>query len=379
MKVLQISASYKPAFIYGGPIMSVAMLCEQLANAGCRIMVYTTTANGLNELSVAPNEAVNIDGVTVIYFKRITKDHTHFSPTLLKSVWRNVKKYDVVHIQAWWNTVSVLSCFIAVWRKVPVVISARGTLSPYSFQNKNKVIKKIIHHLLTKPLFKRSYCHVTTDREKEAMLSLVHPKSIFNIANLVKLPSLNHMADGKRGAIFKLIFLSRIEEKKGLDILLNALPDLTFPFTLTIAGDGDSNYVNGLKELVKNKGQEQSVNWIGFQNEHKFDLLKEHDLLVLPSFDENFGNVVIESLSQGTAVLLSEFVGLSAYVVQKSLGWQCAPDSRSLASQLNLISGQQAELARIRTIAPSVIEAGFDKSNLINQYMNMYTNIISHG
>jgi len=359
--------------------MSVAMLCEQLANAGCEIMVYTTTANGSNELSVSPNEAVNIDGVPVIYFKRITKDHTHFSPALLKSVWQNVKKYDVVHIQAWWNLVSVLSCLIAVWRKVPVVISARGTLSPYSFQNKNKGIKKIIHHLLTKPLFKRSHCHVTTEREKEAMLSLVHPKSIFNIANLVKLPLVNYTADSNQGSIFKLIFLSRIEEKKGLDILINALPYLTFPFTLTIAGDGDSNYVDGLKDLVKSNGNEQTVNWMGFQNENKFELLNGHDLLVLPSYDENFGNVVIESLSQGTAVLLSEFVGLSAYVVQKKLGWQCEADSRSLANQLNLISGQQAELARIRTTAPAIIESDFDKSKLLNQYTTMYTHIINNG
>jgi glycosyltransferase involved in cell wall biosynthesis len=356
------------------------MLCEQLVEAGCDIMVYTTTANGANELPVKPNEPVTVDGVKVIYFKRITKDHTHFSPALLKSVWQNVKNYDVLHIQAWWNLVSVLSCLIAVWRKVPVVISARGTLSPYSFQNKNKGIKKAIHHLLTKPLFKRSHCHVTTDREKQAMLSLVHPKSIFNIANLVKLPLVSHATDSNhQGVVFKLIFLSRIEEKKGLDLLINALPHLTFPFTLTIAGDGDSNYVDGLKTLAKNNGHEQSVNWLGFQNENKFELLKSHDLLVLPSYDENFGNVVIESLSQGTAVLLSEFVGLSAYVVQKKLGWQCEPESRSLANQLNLISGQQAELTRIRATAPAIIEADFDKNNLINQYISMYTNIINHG
>jgi len=377
LKILQISASYKPAVIYGGPIMSVAMLCEQLAKAGCAVMVYTTTANGSHELPVTPNEAVNIDGVAVIYFKRITKDHTHFSPALLRSVWQNVKNYDVVHIQAWWNLVSVLSCLIAVWRKVPVVVSARGTLSPYSFQNKNKGVKKIIHHLLTKPLFTRSHCHVTTEREKEAMLDLVHPKSIFNIANLVKLPLVNYTADTNQETVFKLIFLSRVEEKKGLDILISSLPYLTFPFTLTIAGDGDSHYVDGLKDLVKSNGNEQTVNWIGFQNENKFELLNGHDLLVLPSYDENFGNVVIESLSQGTAVLLSEFVGLSAYVVQKNIGWQCELNSRSLANQLNLISDKQDELTRIRSTAPKIIESDFDKSKLLNQYTAMYAHIIN--
>ena len=60
--------------------MSVSMLSEQLAAAGIGVSVYATTANGTEELPVKTNSILNVDGVQVTYFKRITKDHTHFSP-----------------------------------------------------------------------------------------------------------------------------------------------------------------------------------------------------------------------------------------------------------------------------------------------------------
>ncbi|HTE01349.1 MAG TPA: hypothetical protein VK668_18815, partial [Mucilaginibacter sp.] len=82
MKILQVNASYKPAYVYGGPTMSVSKLSEQMVKAGCIVEVFTTTANGPVELPVVPDKQTNIDGVPVTYFKRLTKDHSHFSPAL---------------------------------------------------------------------------------------------------------------------------------------------------------------------------------------------------------------------------------------------------------------------------------------------------------
>ncbi|MDN5286188.1 MAG: hypothetical protein JWR38_2462 [Mucilaginibacter sp.] len=373
---MQISASYKPAFVYGGPIMSVSMLSEQLLKAGCQVHVFTTTANGTNELDVIAGKPINIDGVTVTYHKRITKDHSHFSPALLKMVWGKAREYDVIHIHAWWNLVSVLSCLIAVWRNVPVVVSARGTLSPYSFQNKNKGIKWLIHHLLSKPLLKRCYFHVTSTQENEAICDIITPKSITNIANFVKLPAHTIPIIKKPSPLFKLIFLSRIEEKKGLDILISALPALTFPYVLTIAGNGDKNYINELKTLAKDKQVENNINWVGFQHDSKFELLHEHDLLILPSYDENFGNVVIESLSQGTAVLLSEFVGLASYVEKNNLGWICQNHAQSIIETINNIVGNPTNLLRIRNTAPTIVRNDFSENWLIKQYTCLYQQII---
>ena len=376
MKILQINASYKPAMIYGGPTMSVSMLSEQLVKAGVDCTVFTTTANGPTELPVAISTPIYVDGVWVTYFKRITKDHTHFSPALLLALWRQVKQYNVVHIHAWWNTVSVLSGLIAVLRGVPVLVSPRGTLSNYSFHNKNKWIKNMIHQLLSKPILNQSYIHVTSRHEQEAIGNLIEPKGITIVPNFVKLPAIAVDNDVVVSDTLRLLFFSRIEEKKGLDILLNALKDVTLPYTLTIAGNGDTGYIDHLKQIAASNNITDKINWAGFYGDDKFELLRDNDLFILPSHDENFANTVIESLSTGTAVLISDKVGLFDYVQQKNLGWICDTTPGSISTLINTIgTNERAELTRIRNEAPAIIYNDFAPEKLVEKYLALYHTI----
>jgi glycosyltransferase involved in cell wall biosynthesis len=353
------------------------MLSEQLTFAGIATDVFTTTANGKNELPVEVEKPVIVDGVRVTYFNRITKDHTQFSPALLRYVWRKGTDYDVIHIHAWWNLAAVLSCLIALWRKVPVVVSPRGTLSSYSFGNKNNRIKRLIHHLLTKPLLKNCYIHTTSENEYLAVQQIIKAKAFFKIPNFIRLGGDKKYAPANTENYFKIIFLSRIEEKKGLDILLNALSKVTAPYRLSIVGDGNTDYVNSLKALAVKNNVDQNIDWLGFRGEDKFDLLHEHDLFVLPSFDENFGNSVIESLSVGTAVLIGNNVGLADYITENQLGWLCDTNAGSVGDAINAIIAQPKELKRIKNEAPGKILEDFDANNLVKKYINMYNQIVA--
>ena len=356
--------------------MSLAILNEQLIRAGITTEVYVTTANGKTELPVLAGATMDIDGVPVTYFKRITKDHSHFSPSLLKRLWKTAPGYSIIHIHAWWNLVSVFSCCIALMRNIPVLVSPRGTLSPYSFQNKNLGFKWLIHNLLGKFLLNKCHIHVTSAREYQAIEKLVSPQSITLIPNLVKLPEKKILVEISSAPYLKLLFLSRIEEKKGLDILISALAMVTVPYRLTIAGDGNKDYIENLKQLSVNNYTIGHIDWIGFQKDNKFDLLNEHDLFVLPSYDENFGNAVIESLGVGTAVLVSEQVGLSDYVADNSLGWVCHTTASSVSEKINFIAANRAKIEQIKKEAPLVIYRDFSDNNLINRYIDMYTQLI---
>jgi glycosyltransferase involved in cell wall biosynthesis len=373
LKILHIIAAYKPAYIYGGPTMSVAKLCEQLVKAGHAITVYTTTANGATELDVLTDQVVKVDGVDVIYFKRITKDHTHLSPALLRAVWKHATEFDAIHIHAWWNMVSLLSCIVALIRRVPVFVSPRGTLSPYSFQNKNNGIKSLLHSFLGRPLLNRSHVHVTSGREGIAVKSIASPKSITTIPNFVKLGETYPSDTHELTPPLKLIFLSRIEEKKGLEILFNALVNVTVPYHLTIAGDGKIAYVDTLKALAAKNNIGEHITWSGFIDSGKFELLQQHDLFVLVSYDENFGNAVIESLSAGTPVLISEEVGLADYVRENKLGWLCKCNSTSVSIAINEIAlHENGELLLIKKNAPVIIRNDFDEAPLTKLYTELY-------
>jgi glycosyltransferase involved in cell wall biosynthesis len=359
--------------------MSVAKLTEQLVSTGHDVTVYTTTANGDTELPVTPNTPTLVDGVYVTYFNRITKDHSHLSPALLLKLWKSAPGFDIIHIHAWWNLVSVFAALIATLKKVPVLISPRGTLSSYSFSNKNSLAKNLLHTLLGKPLLQRSYLHATSNAEQDDLLKIIKPIEIFDIPNFVKIGQTlpTKKATGK---LLKLLFLSRIEEKKGLDILLHALPKLTIPYHLTIAGDGDENYVEVLKNITRYNLTADNISWIGFQNETKFDVYADHHLLVLPSYNENFGNVVIESLSAGTPVLISQHVGLADYVIKNSLGWVCQTTPQSVSDAINDIAvNEMDKLANIGINAPAIIHRDFDDDKLIQKYITMYKQITGYG
>ncbi len=363
--------------------MSVSKLSEELVKAGLEVEVFTTLANGKTEHSFPAKQVTWIDQVPVWFFKRLTKDHSHFSPALLKHLFQTLKKTKeplIIHIHAWWNLVSILTCLIAQIKKVPVVLSPRGTLSNYSFNHKHISVKKWIHFLAGKKLLSNCYFHVTSEQEKQNIIELVHPKFIQVISNFIGLPPNQSPIKNSKNTTLKLIFLSRIEAKKGLEILLEALENIDFPYQLTIAGTGEPEYISSLKKIVRKRSMEPFVNWIGLQsNGTKFDVLQAHDLLVLPSYNENFGNVVIESLAVGTVVLISEQVGLAEYVKSKNLGRTFKNQPEKLRERLTQINHDRQWLNEVRLQAPNQIRQDFAEEKLVKQYINFYEEVIVHG
>jgi glycosyltransferase involved in cell wall biosynthesis len=356
--------------------MSVSALSEQLVKAGHEVWVYTTTANGTKELPVKTNCPVVVDGVNVIYFDRITKDHTHFSPKLLSAFGKQVKTFDVVHIHAWWNLVSVFCCIIALAKGVKVVVSPRGTLSKYSFSHKSGFIKQIFHQTVAKKLLRNCAIHVTSGSEQQELTELIKPKQLFNIPNFINLPAFEQQAKNNGDDHIKLLFLSRIDEKKGLDVLIHALSLVSIPWSLSIAGDGDARYIKNLKKIAAAKKIDQHISWLGFRHADKFEIYQQHDLFILPSHNENFGNVVIESLSVGTPVVLSKYVGLANYVSEHNLGWIFDLDEVSLKKTIEMAAGERNKRDTIQKTAPVLMRTHFGDDALNNYYVTMYEQII---
>ena len=396
VKIIQINASYKPDYVYGGPALSVSRLCEGLVRHGAHLEVLTTTANGNQELPVKANRRVVVDNVPVTYFKRLTKDHTHFSPDLFNNLRQRIKDLKqqprkdvtedqnstslIIHIHAWWNLVSIFSCLIAKLYKVPVILTPRGTLSNYSFGNRNAGIKNYIHRFLGKRLLEYCHIHVTSEKERNDILKLVKPRSITVIPNFVYLPDINTFksitpTDKKQ---VKLLFLSRIEQKKGLEMLFKALAQINLPFELNIAGTGETSYIDSLKSLASELKIADNLNWLGQKDqEEKWLVMQNHDMLILPSYDENFANVVIECLATGTPVVVTDKVGLADYVQKKGFGWICTPNVDSIKKTLIRAFEDKSLMNFTRENAPLQIRNDFDEDTLIKDFLNMYSNILS--
>lgn len=374
MKILHIVPSYKPAYIYAGVIESVARLCEGLAEAGHIVHVYTTTANGKTELNVLPGEQVDVDGVKVTYFKRITKDPTHVSPDLWRHLSKHCQEYDAVHIHTWWNILVIGAAWICHMKNVKIVIAPRGMLSNYIFTATNSFIKKIIHTLVGKRALLKASFHATAQSEYEECSQLITGWKGFLLPNILLLPEIDIHKEPNN--IFTLIFLSRVHPKKGLELLFEAISELPFSIKLRIAGLGEDSYLAELKKKAVELGIEEKVEWLGWKNrEEKFIELMKSDSFVLTSYNENFANVVIESLHVGTPVLISEQVGLAPFVQENNLGWVTSLNVKSIRN--TIIDAYQDKFKRefINKNGRGKVEKSFSQSILIQQYIENYTKL----
>ena len=369
-KILHIIPTYKPAYVYGGPIVSVSNLCEAQAKAGHQVSMITTTANGEKELEVPVGKPVVVDGVEVTYHARWTKDHSQFSPGVLKQLWSDCKRYEVVHIHSWWNISVVLSVLICWLRGVKPILSLRGMLSGFSFDKKHSMPKKIFHRFVGRPLLKTVKLHFTAEAEKNNSPEL--GADGFILPNIVDLAN-GQVFKKSENEVFALVTLSRLHPVKNLESLFHALTKLPFEFKLKIVGDGEKTYVDSLKKLAADLQIKNKITWHGsLYGKEKFTCVHDADLFVLPSFTENFANSVIEVLSAGTPVLVSEKAGVAEYVQENKLGWVCGTAAESIAAAINKIQTQKDELNNIRQKAPAIINKDFSPITIAEKYVEAY-------
>ena len=329
MTILQIVPSYKPAYVYGGPIYSISALCEAQVNLGHHVSVFTTNANGANNLNVPLGSSQSVNNVSVIYFPRITGDHTHISPKLWLQLFRDAKKYDIIHLHSWWSVLMIGCAWILRLKGIKFVFSPRGMFSNYSFNhNVNPIKKGIFFNMLTKPVLRKQIFHATAPSEEKEIKELFGKESkVFTLPNLLQFPdlSLSAIQNHSQNDTLNLLFISRVDRKKGIELLLRAVQLLKIDglsINLTVIGSGSHDYIQELKDLTLSLSINEIVEWKGsVEWKAKFDDILDTDILVLPSYNENFANIILETLYAGRPVILTKYVGLSDYVSSHNMGW----------------------------------------------------------
>src|SRR5581483_5262216 len=133
------------------------------------------------------------------------------------------------------------------------------------------------------------------------------------------------------------LFLSRISWKKGLDRLITAWASIPH-VELIIAGNDEENYLPALRQLAETHGVADRVRFVGpVSDTDKWALYENAAVFVLPSYSENFGNVVAEAMAVGCPVVISPEVGISGLVRAGECGVVTACDPRDLASAINTL------------------------------------------
>lgn len=222
-------------------------------------------------------------------------------------------KPDIVHIHGIWMHQSKSALKMAR-KDVPVIISPRGMLDEWALNNKS-VKKKIISFLHESELFSRiSAFHALNEKEALSIHRLGLNKPIFVVPNGIDIvDSIENKYNTKENY---LLFLGRIDNKKGIRELLDAW--LLFKkFTqsslkLKIAGWGDDTLIEHINNFTHINGLIGEVEFVGpAYNEDKHKLLSEASYFILPSKSEGLPMSILEAWSYKLPVLMTPECNLS--------------------------------------------------------------------
>ena len=195
------------------------------------------------------------------------------------------------------------------------------------------------------------------------------------IPNLVDLPEL--VLPRTNNDVFTIGFLSRIDPKKGLDLLIQSLANVEFPYRLLVGGSGDEAYLETLKKLAESCGNADKIVWEGWKDtDQKFVFLAGLDLFALTSHNENSAIVVVESLAMGTPVFVSDHVGLKQYVEENDFGWVSEMHLEAIARALNDAHRDIKKRKRVVEAAPARVREDFNSENLARKYESLYQRVV---
>ncbi|HKT73920.1 MAG TPA: glycosyltransferase [Steroidobacteraceae bacterium] len=325
LRVLHVVPTYYPATRYGGPIRSVHGLTAALARRGHDVHVYTTSADGSDDLDVPLDRPVDLDNVSIHYFRIPALRRLFWAPDLARKVRQSAGSFDVVHLHSVFLCPTWAAARAATRAGVPYVLTPRGMLIRELIRRKSRFAKTAWIELVERRTIARAAAvHVTAELEADELRGLgLKAASIACIPNGVEWPAeFAPRSDGPFASIPELyaLFLSRINWKKGLDRLIEAwrwVPDIP----LVIAGNDEENYLPQMQALARSLGIADRVLAVGpVSDEHKWALYKNARVFLLPSYSENFGNVVAEAMAMGCPVVVTPEVGISTLVRAEGAG-----------------------------------------------------------
>lgn len=389
MKILIFNTFYYPKFV-GGAEISVQLLAEELVKAGNSVYVITS----------GYKRSVNrINGVVVIRILQINV-YSSFDGwdkhPFIKTLWHIIDSYNVfsyfkinhllkrvnpqiVHT----NNIQGFSPFL--WalikkKKLPLVHTLRDyylLCHKCNLFNNNKNCETLcmpckITSTIKSRLKKYPDQYIGISRyiaEKHRTDFGIDENKIRVVYNAVKEAEITYAShDLNEKLIFG--FIGRLNEDKGVFYLSNEIAKLNLEekgrLKLIFAGKAEQQKINQLGTILEGIETE----FLGVVDPVQF--YKKIDVLIVPSlWNEPFGRVVIESLSFGVPVCMSNSGGLKE-LHSPLCTWMFAPEENKLFQMLRNIAGHRDEILSKKQYAVSHASI-YTTQNYVNAYQDIYS------
>ena len=388
MRILFVIRTLNPA--WGGPVQGFKNLSKEAQKRGLQVEVACVDDPASPWLAGwhLPVHAVGKGQLGMF----------GYSGQLDKWLAANIAGFDAVVIHSIWMYFSFAVWKAAMRRNVPYYLFIHGALDPW-FQKyyPHKRLKKTLYWRFIESKVMRDAKAVLFTTEEEKRLAhnafqpyqcnpvvvgygISSPKAAENPANR---EAARHTFTGihpelKNRKFF--LYLGRIHEKKGIDLLLKAFGKLKSEIkdtALVLAGPGDPDTIARFQALGTELGLSDRVLWTGpLYEEAKWTAMQSAEMYILPSHQENFGISVVEALACRTPVLISNKVNIWREVEGENAGL-VEPDD--LDGTMRLLARwsamSESEQQTMREQARRCFEKHFD----IETNSRIFLDLVQHG
>ncbi len=344
MRILHVIPGLDP--MLGGPSEAVRHLARETAKLGHEVDVYATA------LSLEPGFEFSAEAefapARVKVFPVVNVPHVlAFSLPLLKALARKIPRVDVVHIHSLYFLQNAWAALLCRRHGKPYLVRPHGTLDPY-IRSKKWWLKAPYYHLIERWVLDHAAAlHFTTEEEMRLTQDLglkapgiVVPNGIPDEAFIPGDPELFLQKYPQLRGRRIILFLSRLHEKKGLDLLIPAFAQIANTLSdvdLVIAGP-DDGYEATAKRLVSGNGLESRCHFLGMlAGALKRAAFAASTCFVLTSYSENFGIAVTEALAQRVPVIVSDKVNVAGDLLKNHAGLVTACDSMAVEAVLKKV------------------------------------------
>ncbi|MGP3778028.1 glycosyltransferase family 4 protein [Halanaerobium saccharolyticum] len=307
-KILILVPYYLPGHNAGGPIRSVSNIVYYLKDEFEFHII--TKDRDFGDLDSYKNIKVNdwnkVKGADVFYLDPESK---------LKNMKKAINSidYDLMYLNSFFSfqytIYPLLLKKLKLIKNKPVIIAPRGEFSKGAIKIKKKKKRLYIKFaklfkLYSDVLWQTSSSYESKDIRREFKKDV----EVHEAINLPSVPKINNLKkSSKKSGEIKIIFLSRISSKKNLHGALKILDQLEGNIKFNIYGPvSDQKYWNKCKNIIAELSNNVNVEYRGsIEHEKVQNEMSKHDLFFFPTFGENYGHVIIESLMSGCPVLIS--------------------------------------------------------------------------
>lgn len=284
-------------------------------------------ASGANERAMA---AMLEAGVDVREFPRLKRSERAMawglSPRLAVWTIRNVREFDVIHLNYVWCFTTILGAILGRLHGRPVVLTPHESLTSFDVEITSghpvkRFFKKLLRRVILRNVDTVIYASGMESADSQDVLhtsrQIYHPVAEYSPQAPFGEPSEDD---------FLLGFLGRVHPKKNLGLIIETLAELNHGspdagYRLLVAGGGDPDLERVLVNRAKDLGVDRQITWLGFVDDSgREDLFRRIHVLLMPSRYESFGMSAAESMAVGVPAIVSRRTGVASLVEEFDAG-----------------------------------------------------------